>query len=354
LEEIQVNAEIGEFFARLEREGRLEEFLEQGMHNKGGKERMAQVKLQENMNACSAMMQENSVHLGPAPTYLFLAFLWNARPGDIYTYSTGFHFYTKSAECLQELEILSVKQTLEDISIDNFKSRETQIYDISDTGKRKLFRLARDLRTENCFIRCTDYETIKKELDKAMSQVNLSETKKFYVDKEFFVGQKTPTGIRWFDKDNHELEENIVVRFYAWAKTSPVELSISFSDKDMDSLDEYDYDYCKTLEDLQNALTDSIYYIDKRINLFLKEHPTVTFSATGLLEKANRYEKIRFDFALKNGLLYLTKTKHGQTEQVSFDAFLPFFEVKFDTSQWPLYEVELSEFPEEVEGGTCT
>lgn len=35
LEEIQVNAEIGEFFARLEREGRLEEFLEQGMHNKG-------------------------------------------------------------------------------------------------------------------------------------------------------------------------------------------------------------------------------------------------------------------------------------------------------------------------------
>jgi hypothetical protein len=174
--------------------------------------------LQDAMDTRTEDMRLHSVHLGEAPTDNFLNSLNDVQIGDIVTYNTGFTLIVKDRNGLK-IDFLTAYQNIENITMKNFSSQDVQTVNISrPANMRELYRLAKDLRTETCELRSTTQKSVRSELETEVLSLNMFETKKFYVGDEWFISQKTPIGIKWFDKDRNKINEDTVVRFYAWQK----------------------------------------------------------------------------------------------------------------------------------------
>jgi hypothetical protein len=293
--------------------------------------------LQNDMNTRTEDMEIYSVHLGEAPTKAFLNSLNNAQIGDIITYNTGFTVIVTQRHGI-ELELITAYQNEDNISIKNFNSKETQIIDISNPANmRDFYRMTKDLRTETCELRSTTQKSVRAELETEVLSLDMFKTKKFYVGDEWFVGQKFPNSIKWFDKDGNKIDEDTIVRFYAWAKTAPTKFSIRVPKNNILQLDRYSK--YKRLETLQNLFAQgNIEKLESDIINLLDDNTSMTFTVSSLTKQSSNYIKTKFAFAKENGHLHIFEIKDEKIQQTSVDKFIKFYQEKYDNHYQALHE----------------
>lgn len=295
--------------------------------------------LQDIMNVYVSAMHLRNVHLGEEPTLQFMNSLNDAQVGDILTYNTGASFTVKSRNGLA-LELLPAYQDLHDISLQNFMSQETKIFVAGNPDDmRSLYYMAKDLRTETCELRLSSMQSTKIALENQLLPLKTFETKKFIIGDEYFVGQKTFHGFRFFDKNGKDISEDTVVRFYAWAKNSPAVIDVSSNNKQLTLLDEYEK--LAALEKLQNIFANQkVEAVATQLDQLLLENQMFEFSIHGLSQKDGNFVAEKYVFA-KEDTLKIFKVTDDEITSVSLNEFVTFYNMKYHEHYQCLHQISM-------------